>query len=39
MNLFFEEFLHDELYSIVIESNDELKLRQLLLENALKKQQ
>jgi len=37
-NLFFEEFLHDELYSIVIESNSEFNQRQILLENALKKQ-
>ncbi|CAF4072409.1 unnamed protein product, partial [Rotaria sp. Silwood2] len=37
-NLFFEEFLQEELHSIVIESNQELDLRKKLFENALKKQ-
>jgi len=37
-NLYFEEFLQEELRSIVIESNSEVNLRQTLLENALKKQ-
>ncbi|CAF0849862.1 unnamed protein product [Rotaria sp. Silwood1] len=37
-NLFFEEFLQEELYSIVIESNQEIDLRKKLLEDALKKQ-
>lgn len=37
-NLFFEEFLHEEFHSIVNESNFELKLRETLLDNALKKQ-
>jgi len=37
-NLFFDEFLQEELHSIVIESNQELNLRQKLLENSLKKQ-
>jgi hypothetical protein len=37
-NYFFEEFLNEELYSIVIESNSEFHQRQILLENALKKQ-
>jgi len=37
-NLFYEEFLSEELHSIVIESNSEVNLRQILLENALKKQ-
>jgi hypothetical protein len=33
-----EEFLCEELHSLVVESNEELNLRELLLENALKKQ-
>jgi len=37
-NLLFEEFLHEELHSIVIESNSEMNLRRILFENALKKQ-
>ncbi|CAF0759909.1 unnamed protein product [Rotaria sordida] len=37
-NLFFEDFLKEELHKIVIESNQELNLRKKLLENALKKQ-
>ncbi|CAF1226522.1 unnamed protein product [Adineta steineri] len=37
-NLFFEEFLQEELHSIVIESNQEVNLREKLLENSLKKQ-
>ena len=37
-NLFFQELLDEEFHSIVIESNEELNLRQSLLESALKKQ-
>jgi hypothetical protein len=37
-NLFFEEFLSEEFYSIIIESNSEVNQRKILLENALKKQ-
>lgn len=38
-NLFFEEFLKDELQSVVTESNNELELRKKLLENSLNVQQ
>ena len=37
-NSFFEEFLQEELHSIVAESNQELDWRQKLLENALQRQ-
>ena len=37
-NHFFDEYLNDELHSIVVESNSEFQLRQTLLDNALKKQ-
>lgn len=37
-NSVFKELLHEELHSIVIESNRELTLRKTLLENALQKQ-
>ena len=38
LNLYFDELLQEELYSIVIESNHELDLRQKLYENALQRQ-
>lgn len=37
-NVFFEEFLHEEFHSLVLESNDELEQRRRLLQNALDKQ-
>lgn len=35
---FFDEFLHEEFRSLVIESNEEIRQRDILLRNALKKQ-
>jgi len=37
-NRFFDEFLHEEFRSLVVESNDELRQREILLNNALKRQ-